>query len=538
MCDCGQQQHKNSPESGLRTVRPKGAKEQLELNYREPHSPCAVNVFKRARSISLAISRIGKGLLSIDKDSESLCDFGLTRNQAKVYLAVLQLGLASVGSISTESRIRREDVYRTLPKLEKLGLIEKTLGTPVRVKAIPFEKALSALIRNQRTKISRMRVKKQELLEKYQKKTCRDPDHTEEENQFVLLSDRELILDKITLMIKKATEQIDIVSTSENFFRYLPNFARSLAKASRDRERAQFRTILDMERSRDSIAGIQEKEKAIPSEAPVHIRYSFDAMNPLVIVDGKEVLMGTSARQIFGAAGDHRYLWSTNRTLAKLLQKSFEEQWHLSAGKKAAMTELAPDKIKTFAKQLRPGDYVIFVYDSQETKNNVLFNCVEAGLENREVVVYVTSEANPHEIREGMKQFGIDVTRHGKNGALHVLNYDEIYLVDGKFNFSTITGRWKSLYDEALSKGFKGLRAVGEMGCFFKHNLLSELTEYEQTVHQALEPPIIGICVYQSNMFNMAKDPVSFYNELVRVHRIVLFTGVDKAIRKYEIRNS
>jgi len=35
-------------------------------------------------------------LLSLDEKAEMLSDFGLTHNQAKVYIAIAQLGLASV----------------------------------------------------------------------------------------------------------------------------------------------------------------------------------------------------------------------------------------------------------------------------------------------------------------------------------------------------------------------------------------------------------------------------------------------------------
>ena len=58
-------------------------------------------------------------LLSSEKNVEVLLDFGLTRNQAKVYVAIARLRLASVGQISKASKVRREDVYRILPKLEK-----------------------------------------------------------------------------------------------------------------------------------------------------------------------------------------------------------------------------------------------------------------------------------------------------------------------------------------------------------------------------------------------------------------------------------
>jgi len=75
-------------------------------------------------------------------------DFGLTRNQAKVYVAVARLRLASVGKISKVAKVRREDVYRILPKLQKMGLVEKLLGTPTKIRATPVEEALSLLIKH------------------------------------------------------------------------------------------------------------------------------------------------------------------------------------------------------------------------------------------------------------------------------------------------------------------------------------------------------------------------------------------------------
>jgi len=88
-------------------------------------------------------------LQSLDEKAEILSDFGLTHNQAKVYIAIAQLGLASVSQVSKLSKVRREDVYRMLPKLEKKGLIEKTLGKPTKIRATPVEDALSILIKRE-----------------------------------------------------------------------------------------------------------------------------------------------------------------------------------------------------------------------------------------------------------------------------------------------------------------------------------------------------------------------------------------------------
>ncbi len=63
--------------------------------------------------------------MSNGENMDLLLGLGLTVNQAKVYLAILKLEKSSVSQIAKLSKVRREDVYRILPSLEILGLIER-----------------------------------------------------------------------------------------------------------------------------------------------------------------------------------------------------------------------------------------------------------------------------------------------------------------------------------------------------------------------------------------------------------------------------
>jgi sugar-specific transcriptional regulator TrmB len=71
---------------------------------------------------------------------------GLSLNQARVYLAILKLKIRTVGHIAKFSRVRREEIYRILPTLEKMGLIEKILGKPTEIRVTPIKNALSARV--------------------------------------------------------------------------------------------------------------------------------------------------------------------------------------------------------------------------------------------------------------------------------------------------------------------------------------------------------------------------------------------------------
>jgi hypothetical protein len=156
-------------------------------------------------------------------------------------------------------------------------------------------------------------------------------------------------------------------------------------------------------------------------------------------------------------------------------------------------------------------------------------------LENNEAFIYVCSEASVEEIRAAMLQFAIDVKRHEKTGALKVLDYTQHYIIDGKFDVKNIGRLWNRYYREALAHGFKGLRVTGEMSCFFKHNLVKELLEYEKGLHTTLDSPIVAICAYRAEQIMKPDSPFSMYSELTKAHGSVKFTSVDPRLGRLAI---
>src|SRR4030067_1135420 len=87
-----------------------------------------------------------------DENTELLLGLGLSLNQARVYLAILKLEKTTVGQVAKFSKVRREDVYRILPTLEKMGLIEKLMGKPTEIRATPISDALTFLVAEEKSK--------------------------------------------------------------------------------------------------------------------------------------------------------------------------------------------------------------------------------------------------------------------------------------------------------------------------------------------------------------------------------------------------
>jgi sugar-specific transcriptional regulator TrmB len=470
-------------------------------------------------------------LSSSEKNVKVLFDFGLTRNQAKVYIAIAKLRLAPVGQISNVSKVRREDVYRILPKLEEMGLVEKLMGKPTKIRATPVKEALSILIKHEedtsRKRVSALKAQTETFLKHF----ARAPRlEMEEKPHFALLSKRENIMARMLAIVKNAEKEIDIVFSRSQIMQFLHAFTEELKRIVKKGGRV--RIISELPEYEDSLPRVIE-EHISPGNS-IDLRYTDLPSSHYIIVDFKETLISTTTE---GNMAEHPCLWTNSDSLVGVFQGDFENLWHNSTSWKAVETTAVPEKVIRFMEQLRPTNHLLFVYDSPEAKYDVLFNYLKAGLDVGEVGVYVASDENPSQIRAAMRQFGIPVDEHEKTGALHIFGHEDIYIIDGKFSTTATIDLWNKLYNEALKKGFKGLRVTGEVACFFKHNLIRELIEYEKTLHRILDIPMVAICAYNVSQINKSKDPANLYSELARAHSTVLFTGLDNKLGKMEIRS-
>jgi hypothetical protein len=417
-----------------------------------------------------------------------------------------------------------------LPKLEEMGLIEKIVGKPTKIRATPVEEAISFLIKHEedasREKVSALKAKAKTFLAHF----ARTPRlEVEEKANFALLSKRESMIGKILIMLKRAEREFDIACSGGKLVQFMHIFSEQLDRARK--RGVRIRIISELGEYGEYLPKAIERQVS-PANS-IDLRCTDLPASHYMIVDFEEALISTTTE---GNMGENPWLWTNSDSLVGVFQGDFENLWHASVSWKYVETTAVPEKMVQFMEQLRPKNHLVFAYDSPEAKYNVLFNYLKVGLENGEAGVYVAADENPNQIRNAMKQFGIEVEKHEKTHALKILGYEDIYIIDGNFSMTTTLNSWKKLYNEALKQGFKGLRVTGEMACFFKHNMIRELIEYEKTLHRVLDIPMIAICAYNADMLNKTNDPINLYTELARAHRTVLFTGLDAKLGRMEIR--
>jgi sugar-specific transcriptional regulator TrmB len=471
-------------------------------------------------------------LSAFEDSARKLSEFGLTPYEAKVYLAAVKLGPTSASKVSKIAEIRREEVYRTLPKLEKAGLIDRILGRPVKIKAMPIEEALSFLISRKeeqaRQEISNLYSMRENILDSFEAEP-EEMDLDEEMHHFTLVSEKDAVSARTSALISNARSSIDIVDSGADIVRFILNYADALENTSKRAIKVRILTVCP------------DKEETIPEALQKHVpnnsfdlRYVETLPSRYVMVDRKQALITTTPD---GTLSDLKCLWTDDPSLVGLIQRDFEEQYAKSTSWKDF--RLSPsEKMTRIVKHLRPRDHVILMYDSLEGKRNTLFSYLRYGLENGEAVKYVCSEESPRDIRMAMQKFGIPVSEHEKTGALDIMNYTDIYIKDGKFSVLDIMDAWDNYYSSALAEGFKGLRVTGEMSCFIEHSLVDELIEYEKALHTILDIPLTAICAYNSETLARIENPLDVYSELVKAHGKVLFAGKDSTVGKVEMRKA
>lgn len=193
---------------------------------------------------------------------------------------------------------------------------------------------------------------------------------------------------------------------------------------------------------------------------------------------------------------------------------------------------LGKNELLDFVRNMRARDHVIMFYTDQKDKHLVLFTYLTAGLDAGEAAIYVAGEESSHQIREAMKSFGLDVEYYEGTGALRILDYRDWYITGGQFDIGRTISLWKKSLDEALARGFKGLRVTGEMAFFFRHNMVHELIQYERALHRVLKIPLSAICAYDDTVVVKGareNQYLMLYLNLISAHSTILFLGPEEA---------
>lgn len=275
-----------------------------------------------------------RGLVTIQNEKvlDILMKLGLTELQAKTYLTLTRLGKAEVKKISENSKIARQDLYRIIPTLEKLGLVEKIIATPILYKAIPLSEGTSSLFQKKSSEYSSLKSSL-ELLVANPEENSKTEVQEENDAEFIITSERKRLITKLEKAYSEATSlDLMLPGNALNFMVF--NFYESLTVAlSKD---AKIRVIA---KNMDLRSGTRQKLENLKTHRNFEIKYVETAFDfGMAICNSREVNIAISNKEVPS-------LWTNNRQIVKISQIMFENEWNSKGGPELVCKDIFPVKV-------------------------------------------------------------------------------------------------------------------------------------------------------------------------------------------------
>jgi PAS domain S-box-containing protein len=150
------------------------------------------------------------------------------------------------------------------------------------------------------------------------------------------------------------------------------------------------------------------------------------------------------------------------------------------------------------------GNHFCLFYETKEDLLDFLIPFFKAGLEHQEFCLCVASEPLiAEEAEHAMRKAFPDFDRYLTRGQIEITPHTDWYLKDGHFNEQRVLQGWIDKLDQALTKGFSGVR--------FAANILLEERDwesfagYEGKLEETLRNlRIEGLCAYNLNRYSAA----------------------------------
>jgi sugar-specific transcriptional regulator TrmB len=256
--------------------------------------------------------------MSNDENTDLLLGLGLTLNQAKVYLAVIRLQKTTVGQVANFSKVRREDVYRILPSLEKMGLVERLLGKPTEIRATRVSDALSLLVAEEKGKFDERLEGMRGIVQKLSLNKWKQP-LPEEESIYILIAEKKAILSKTSELISNSRKEVALIADKERIMPVLFQFSDQYKLAIK--EGAFIRLLFEGDPP-DVL--LKEKVKKLIGGTSVQVRFHCEPLNHFIMSDDKEALITASKES---GLGESPSLWTNNNNLIGVLRTGFESDW-------------------------------------------------------------------------------------------------------------------------------------------------------------------------------------------------------------------
>jgi sugar-specific transcriptional regulator TrmB len=250
-------------------------------------------------------------------DRETLELLGLSPLQICLYVKLIELGKATVKSLSKNSGVARADIYRTMSSLYKLGIVQKFIANPVMFEAVLPEQALSILLDKKINETIALGEKTSNLIQTLNNRAIVNT--KEVESDIVLIPASKIVFEKFISLINNAEKSVDLLLTYEHYEYLLNVIALPIQKAIK--RGVQARIIIENNQQTKPTLEHRQFMKSIKNKE-VCLRFiSIQPSAVFSIYDQRELLL-----PINSTALPHQtpVLYSNNTSIVSLSSTYFE----------------------------------------------------------------------------------------------------------------------------------------------------------------------------------------------------------------------
>ena len=252
----------------------------------------------------------------LDKIQDVLLKFGLSPNQAKVYIYLAKVGPKPAAEVVKALRFPRTETYFILGALQERGIVNETLSSPAKFVPLPLEQTVLSMIDEEKEKINTLSKQAEELFDLWKQ----IPTSALEINEVIsekmqTLQGQHQIFSKLWNMVNFAKEEVLVLGSTED----LSKFDHSGVLDTLSNLALDVKIVISLAKTIPSFAKtIDTKKIRLLQENPKDDQC-------FVIKDNEEILM--FLRNTTYPSDDIFAIWSDSKALVDSMYKIFDYSW-------------------------------------------------------------------------------------------------------------------------------------------------------------------------------------------------------------------
>jgi mycothiol system anti-sigma-R factor len=148
---------------------------------------------------------------------------------------------------------------------------------------------------------------------------------------------------------------------------------------------------------------------------------------------------------------------------------------------------------------IRWGTHVAQFYNTKSDLTDLLVPYLGEGLKDNELCVWITGDMTKDEVKNAFAKTTPNLREYLNKDQLQIFSYKDWYLAGGYFDVNNVLNSAVSKYQDALSIGYSGFRAIGVISWLEKSDW-NAFMEYEQILNNFMpDQKVLIICAYKES---------------------------------------